>query len=186
MPENRPQEKEMLIKIAEGDQKAFELLFTQYKTSIYSAAFRLTHSSSLAEEIVQDVFLKVWLKRSGLDQIDNFGGYLFTIAQNTIFSAMRKSLKLKILKQADPASLAVLATSEEEPKSNDYELLLEEAINRLPTKQKKTYMLIKQEGLKREQAADILRVSAETVKSNLEQAIRNIKAYCVAKKEVRI
>ena len=186
VPEKSYHEKEILIKIAEGDQKAFGLLFRHYKAGIYTTAFRLTHSATLSEEIVQDIFLKVWVKRSGLDQIENFRAYLFTIAQNTIYSAMRKGYKQKFLRQEDPAVIATLPTPEEEPKNRDYEQLLQEAVNRLPAKQKKTYVLIKEEGMKREQAADILHVSAETVKSNLEQAIRNIKAYCLAKKEVQI
>jgi len=178
-------EKEILIKIAEGDQKAFELLFLHYRTGIYITSFRLTHSSALSEEIVQDVFLKVWLKRSGLGQIGNFRAYLFTIAQNTIYSAMRKLCKQKFISR-DPASIAALATTEEDVKNGDYEQLLQEAVDRLPAKQKKTYVLIKEKGLKREQAAVILHVSSETVKSNLEQAIRNIKAYCLAKKELQV
>ena len=186
MPEKSYQEKELLIKIAKGDQNAFGLLFRHYKAGIYATAFRLTHSVTLSEEIVQDVFLKVWVKRSGLEPIGNFRAYLFTIAQNTIYTAMRKSYQQKFLQQEDPAVIATMATPEEEPKNRDYEQLLQEAVNRLPAKQKKTYVLIKEEGMKREQAADILHVSAETVKSNLEQAIRNIKAYCLAKKEVRV
>lgn len=181
MPEISYHEKEILIKIAEGDQKAFGLLFLHYKAGIYTTAFRLTHSATVSEEIVQDVFLKVWVKRSSLSQIENFRAYLFTIAQNTIYSAMRKGYKQKFLHQEDPAAIATLATPEEDTRYRDYEQLLQEAVNRLPAKQKKTYVLIKEEGMKREQAADILHVSSETVKSNLEQAIRNIKAYCQAK-----
>lgn len=180
MPEKSYHEKEILIKIAEGNQKAFGLLFQHYKAGIYTTAFRLTHSAAVSEEIVQDVFLKVWVKRSGLDQIENFRAYLFTIAQNTIYSAMRKLCRQKFLSQ-DPAAIVTLATPEEDTKNGDYEQLLQEAVDRLPAKQKRTYVLIKKEGLKREQAALILHVSAETVKSNLEQAIRNIKAYCLAK-----
>jgi RNA polymerase sigma factor (sigma-70 family) len=180
VPEKSYHEKELLLKIAEGDQKAFGLVFLYYKTGIYTTAFRLTHSSSLSEEIVQDVFLKVWVKRSSLGHIENFPAYLFTIAQNTIYSAMRKLYKQKFLSIGDPAAITTLAAPEEDTTISDCEQLLQEAVRRLPAKQKKAYVLIKEKGLKREQAADILRVSSETVKSNLEQAIKNIKAYCVA------
>ncbi len=179
MPEKSYHEKELLIQIAEGDQKAFGLLFGHYKAGIYTVALRLTHSATVSEEIVQDVFLKVWIKRSGLCQIENFRAYLFTIAQNTIYSAMRKSYKQKFVNQQDSATITTLAIPEEDTKYRDYEQLLQEAVSRLPAKQKRTYVLIKEEGMKREQAADILHVSSETVKSNLEQAIRNIKAYCL-------
>ncbi len=179
MPEKSYHEKEILEKIAEGDQKAFGLLFLHYKAGIYSTAFRLTHSTTISEEIVQDVFLKVWGKRSTLDQIENFRAYLFTIAQNTIYSAMRELYKQKFLVHEDPAAIATIPTPEEDTRYRDYQQILQEAVNRLPAKQKKTYVLIKEEGMKREQAADILHVSSETVKSNLEQAIRNIKAWCL-------
>jgi RNA polymerase sigma-70 factor (ECF subfamily) len=171
-------EKELLCKIAVGDQHAFGLLFRSHRRTIYLTALRLTQSAAISEEIVQDVFLKVWLKRTSLPQIEQFNAWLFTIAQNTIYSAMRKICREATFQR----SIDALPQPAEDPNPG-YEQLLEEAVNHLPSKQKNTYILIKKEGLKRQQAATILNVSSETVKSNLDEAIRNIKAYCTAKKE---
>ncbi|MBS1664168.1 MAG: sigma-70 family RNA polymerase sigma factor [Bacteroidetes bacterium] len=173
-------ERELLYRVAEGDQHAFELLFRAYRKGIYTAALRMTQSVAVSEEIVQDVFLKIWMKREGLREVEQFSAWSFTIAQNAIYSAMRKRYKEEArereMRAAAPSDLGGVENPE-------YQTLLEEAVEHLPSKQKDTYILIKQEGLKRQQAASILKVSAETVKSNLEHAIRNIKAYCIAKKE---
>ena len=181
MQEKIIHEKELLCKIALGDQHAFGLLFRSHRTTIYFTALRLTQSPAISEEIVQDVFMKVWLRRTSLPGIGQFNAWLFTIAQNTIYSAMRKRYR-EITIQRSINAASSLPQPAEDPNPG-YEQLLEEAVNHLPSKQKNTYILIKKEGLKRQEAASILNVSAETVKSNLEQAIRNIKAYCTAKKE---
>ena len=65
-------EKELISLVASGDENAFTVLIRHYSDRIYSIAFKLTNSAVLTEEIVQDVFLAVWLKRSDLLQIDKF------------------------------------------------------------------------------------------------------------------
>ncbi|MBS1602795.1 MAG: RNA polymerase sigma factor [Bacteroidetes bacterium] len=181
MEENIAHEKELLCKIALGDQHAFGLLFRSHSTTIYLTALRLTQSPAVSEEIVQDVFMKVWLRRTSLPRILQFKAWLFTIAQNTIYSAMRKRYRELTIQRSINAASSLPQPAEDQ--NTGYEQLLEEAVDHLPSKQKNTYILIKKEGLKRQEAASILNVSAETVKSNLEQAIRNIKAYCISKKE---
>lgn len=186
MQEKIAYEKELLIRVAAGDQSAFEQLFRAYRKGIYQTALRLTGSVAVSEEIVQDVFLKIWLKREGLTGVESFGAWTFTIAQNAIYSVMRKQQREVLLEReiwaAAPPSLGG-AEDVGVVEEAGYQQLLEEAVEHLPAKQKDTYILIKKEGMKRQQAASVLKVSVETVKSNLEHAIRNIKAYCLAKKE---
>ena len=65
-------EEELLAFIANGDELAFTRVFDYYRDRIYSIAFKITHSTTVAEEIVQDVFLKIWLRRDHLIEIENF------------------------------------------------------------------------------------------------------------------
>ncbi|HWJ28602.1 MAG TPA: sigma factor, partial [Flavisolibacter sp.] len=83
-------ENELIQGVLQGDEKAFRQLFDHYWPGIFSVAFSLTKSSVLSEEIVQDVFLKVWLKREQLATVNNFPGYLFTIAKNHIYNELRR------------------------------------------------------------------------------------------------
>ena len=82
-------ESDLLAEVARGNENAFKVLFDRYWDKIFSVAFVLTKSVVLAEEIVQDVFLKIWLNRLKLPEIENFEGYLFIIGRNHIFNELR-------------------------------------------------------------------------------------------------
>ena len=84
-------EKELLLLIAEGDEQAFATIFHQYRDAIYKTAYRLTDSATTAEDVLQEVFLAIWMKRSSLPTIENFPAYLFTIARNNIIHSFKKA-----------------------------------------------------------------------------------------------
>ena len=83
-------ENELLRLIAEGDKNAFTQIYNNYRNKIYSIAFDLTESTAVAEEIVQDVFLKIWVKRDSLNEVEHFRAYLFTITRNYVFTALKR------------------------------------------------------------------------------------------------
>jgi RNA polymerase sigma-70 factor (family 1) len=187
LPDNTPDEKELLQRIAEGDESAFSLLFHHYQPGIYTVAYKLTQQSVVSEEIVQDVFLKIWLKRTDLPELEVFPAWLFKIARYTIFSALRKLYREKQFQHELSPEVEQLALHNEDAVlEKELGDLLKNAINRLPEKQRITYELIKVQGLKRELVAKKLGISSETVKSNLDQAMKNIRAYCVARTELGI
>lgn len=169
-------------RIAAGDQTAFAILVSQHHKIVFSVAYRLTRSVPLSEEIVQDVFLKIWLKRESLVEILNFQAYLHTVSTNMIYSALRQqqrdvlSISDRELEDRPPA----VNDTEDVVQDREYAGLLERAIRRLPERQQQTYILIKQEGMKRDDAAAVMNISPETVKSNLEQAMKSIRAFCKA------
>src|ERR1700753_617151 len=82
-------EKQLLLRIAAGDAAAFSALFYTYHQTLAAYILRLTKSPIIAEEIVQDTFIKLWEKRSQLATVDNFHAYLFTISRNHTFNCMR-------------------------------------------------------------------------------------------------
>lgn len=181
-------ESTLLLRIAEGDQAAFKMLFDHYQGYVYTVAFRLTRSVSLSEEIVQDVFLKIWLKRGVLSEIMFFPAFLYKVSENVIYPSLRR-----LYREDRQRRLMVQNVPQNNNSDNDtetafllkqYDNVLNEAIRRLPLKQQTTFILIKMQGLKREQVAAQLLVSPETVKSNLDQAMRSIRAYCLAHMEL--
>lgn len=127
--------------IAIGDEAAFTTLFENYRNKIYTVAFRICKSIVVSEEIVQDVFLKIWLKRAELNQIENFSAYLFVITRNKVYKVLGKTAH-----DYRPG----LITDEEcftPPKDiaieKEYELVLKNAVSQLPHQQKKVYYLKK-------------------------------------------
>lgn len=173
----------ILDRIAGGDEMAFAEIFDHYRPNIYSTIFDLTDSREMADEIVQDVFLKVWLKRSTLPEIQNFGGWIYAIAKNEVFTALQKERVLhkhfsdwQVSGSAfgDPGSSPQTMMEEKE---NSHLLL--RAIERLPRKQQQTYKMIREQGMSRQQVADTLQVSPETVKENLHLATRSVRAFYI-------
>jgi len=174
-------ERSLLHRVASGDEAAFAELFNAYKGRVYSIGMRLMGTSVAAEEIVQDVFLKIWLKRETLISVEHFRAYLFTATRHEIINALRRIARRR--------GIAGEALRESEPGASDtdallldkeYQEILRQAIERLPAQQREVYRLIKEQGLKREVVAEQLRLSPETVKVHLAKAMRSIRAFCIS------
>lgn len=180
-------EEELLGKVAQGDEKSFAVLFHCYRNKIYSVAFRLTESTFLAEEVVQDIFLKLWLKKDTLTEIKDFENYLFIMARNHVFSALKRSARQQSLVD----DLILEMPSSENSTYNkiinqEYEQILQQAVDSLSPQQKQIYILSKEQELKREEIAKLLHISSETVKTHLSRALRHIRAYSMSKLEIQI
>lgn len=174
-------EKDLLHLVSLGNETAFREIYDHYRPIVFTTAIRLIDETWTAEEVVQDTFLQVWLKRKELNEIENFSGWLYTIAANLTYNALAKKERERKneSKITQPANAPL--TPAEFLLHKEYDKILEEAVNRLPPKQKQTYILLKRKGKKRDEAASALGVSPETVKWNLEQAMRSIRAYCMAR-----
>jgi RNA polymerase sigma-70 factor (ECF subfamily) len=184
-PENTFTDRELLERLAGGEETVFSYLFERYRDPIYSTALHVSGSAALAEEIVQDVFLDLWLKRKNATTITHLAAYLNRMAGNKIYDALKQKQRRRDLEHtidpgADYHTPALLL------ENKDYDAILTRAIARLPEKQRLAYNLVKQQGLSRKAAAMELGVSPETVKSNLEQSLRSIRAYCLSKVHVSI
>lgn len=167
----------LLFKISLGDEVAFNALFTLYGHQVNSFALRLTRSESLAEETVQEVFLKVWLKRATLKSVDNFSSYLFTIVRNHVYNHLRR----KALEESAKIFLRNEMTLSYQPDSDEIleqrKQILRQIVDGMPRRQRIVYDLCHRDGLKYEEAATKLNISRLTVKTHMQQAIRTIRLH---------
>ncbi|WGQ10854.1 sigma-70 family RNA polymerase sigma factor [Pedobacter gandavensis] len=83
-------ENELLAEIAGGDKRAFEILFKNYHKYVLAFSKKITRSEDMAKEVVQDVFLKIWLSRDRLQTLESFGSYLNTVVRNHCFNRLRQ------------------------------------------------------------------------------------------------
>ena len=172
-------ETEIITLVSQGDEQAFARLFEHHQNKLYGVALRLTRSATLAEEIVADVFLKIWLKRSDLLQIQNFSAYLFTITRNRVYKSLKQIAKnYQTVHLTENIQTIAPGSTEDYVVDKEYTRLLHEAITRLPKQQKEVYSLIKERGLKREEAASVLDLKPETIKFHLAEAMKNIRTFC--------
>ena len=85
-----PNERELLKRIAEGDENAYKIIFELYNKKFFGVAVKMTHSAHIAEEIVQEIFVNLWIKRSCLAFAQDPSSYLLSLAYNCIFTHFRK------------------------------------------------------------------------------------------------
>ncbi|WP_219226855.1 RNA polymerase sigma factor [Pedobacter antarcticus] len=173
-----PNEQSVLIKIAAGDHQAFREVYDFYYQSIYKYALHLLKSELLAEEIVQETFLKIWLNRVGLPEILNLESYLITIARNRSLDILRQSA-LRYRNDQFLKNNFEFSTNETEEQIilKDTRLILAEAIAQLPPQQRQVYELCKQQGLKYDEVAKIMNLSPLTVQSYMKIALRAVREY---------
>jgi RNA polymerase sigma-70 factor (family 1) len=171
-------ETELILKISKGDKRAFTALFEGYYKSLAAFIFKLTESMEITEEIVQDVFIKVWLKRESLNEINSFSNYLFILSKNKTLNYLRKQARYSTHFQSLEKELETDIRAEEENDIyEDFRLLIDDAIERLPQQQRRIYQMSRFERLKYEEIAQQLNLSAETVKKHMYLATKTIKEY---------
>ncbi len=170
-------EKELLARIAAGSEPAFRQLYLEWQPRLASFIFSITQSRELSAEIVQDVFLKIWMTREALSGIDNFKAYLFVVSRNQAINAFRKTMReIRQLEELEAAMSTPAEPSVDEV--HDVRLsLIDESIDQLSPRQKEIYLLHRHEGLTYQQIADKLGIGKESVKTHLSQAVKAISRY---------
>ncbi len=171
-------EKVLLCKVAAGDENAFAQLFKNFYNQLGEFIMRLTESETLTQEIVQDVFLKIWTNRVVLVEIDCFKAYLLVVARNHAFNCLKQIARENNRKKEWVNTVIRLAANEvEEITPTETGNLIDAAVALLPPQQKKVYTLSRQEGFKQEEIARELNISLETVKKHMVLALRFLKHH---------
>lgn len=168
-------EKELLRQIANGDERAFRSIFDAYHHRLYFYILQISSSQQVAEDIVQDTFLKIWLHRDQLPQVEQFNAYIFRVARNTVLSSLRrKALETVIVEQKlEPVPGA--PDAHEQLHIKLVKEVLQQAVNALPEQQQKVYRLRREGGLSIKEVARLLGISEITVKRHLTLATKTLR-----------
>lgn len=159
-----------------GDERAFTELFDGYYKKLGQYIFKFTDSIEVTEEIVQDVFIKIWLNRSKLADVKNFSHYLFILSRNQTISFLRKKATQATQHgEWEKEQAADYSLADEVNLTEQLRLKIENAIALLPPQQQKVFVLSKYERLKYEEIAHKLNISPETVKKHLQAAVKALK-----------
>ena len=170
-------ERKTIQLLSEGSEYAFSLIFDRYRQKVYSVAWNFSNTSDMAEEVVQDVFLRVWLKRREITGVQNLESYLFILTRNLLFDKLKsRSYETMARKACDTTSLSVNDTDHALRHRECQELIME-AVNRLPQRQKEIYQMAKISGLSHESIAQELHLSHLTVKKHMAVALKSIRKY---------
>jgi RNA polymerase sigma-70 factor (ECF subfamily) len=179
------EEAKLITLLAEDSEYAFQLLFDRHRNRIYHTAIRYLKSPVLAQEVVQDVFLKLWFERKNIRQELPLEAWLFTIAKNNLLNRLKKvANEWKALNNLRLTSNQSINITEDIVQESQYNQLLQEAIKSLAEQQRKVFLLARTEHLTYSQIGEKLGISPLTVKTHMSRALENIKAYFASQGEV--
>lgn len=171
-------EKDLLLRLRAGDQIAFERLYRRYSKPLYWKLQRLVKDSAEADELLQDLFVKVWEKREQIIIQQSFEAYLYRIAQRMVVDYFRKlARQSRMQQQVQLSSDGMTEHVEEYISAKETQKLLDDAIAQLPEQRRRAFTLCKIEGKSHQEAAEIMNISPNTVHNHLVKAVGSVKEY---------
>ncbi|SKA38024.1 RNA polymerase sigma-70 factor, ECF subfamily [Chitinophaga eiseniae] len=173
-------EQELLKRLAAGDQAAFTAIYLQYHGGIYTYLLKFTKNPLLTEDLVHDVFLKIWEVREQLDIKSSFAGYLYRLARNTALTQLNRLTLFDTVRDEvmHRMSLGIHEQSVlNAVEQKQYEELLQRAIDNLPPQRREAFILCRQQGKSYEEAAALMNISRNTFKQHLSLAVKSIRDY---------
>jgi RNA polymerase sigma-70 factor (family 1) len=169
-------ENQLVKNLKKGDILAFNELFGYYGRRLYHFSFRYLRSEPECEELVQEVFTRVWEKRSELKEDLSFRSYIFTIA----FNIIRKHFHSRLQEGNYVGSQAVEDLNLETSENVDFNLLkskLDDLVSMLPSRRKEIFTKSRFEGLSVKEIAAAMNISKKTVENQLTEALRFIRSH---------
>lgn len=171
-------EAELVARLKQGDEQAFASLYHQYKFQIAPNLLRLVKSASIAEDLLHDLFLKIWENREQLDPEQSLRAYLFRIAHNMVIDFFRKAARNKTYQEHLMLN-ANLSYSHIEEMMDDHQrqAFLSKALETLSPQSRLVFKLCKLEGKSYEEISQLLQISTNTVSNHLVKANKHLKSH---------
>ncbi|MDX9883338.1 MAG: RNA polymerase sigma-70 factor [Prolixibacteraceae bacterium] len=167
----------LLIRLKNGDMLAFDTVYERYSHKLFSFVFRILKNKSEAEDIVQEVFVKIWEARETLGDHKLLNSYIFTIAYNSSIDLIRKRINndkyLEHLKNSSVTQFTPSSVSQVE--YNELNRRVEQLIANLPERQKQVYLLHREQGLTYPEIAQKLGISKNTVENHMAKALKYLR-----------
>ena len=170
--------RQIILRASEGDEHAFAQLFYEYSSALLPFARKLSSSSVEAEEIIQNVFLRVWLHRDKLTEIENLKSWLYKFVVNESLTYIRKkTVKDKADRHFQNNVSPFGENTEDTVNFSELKAIIAQAVAQMPEQRKKIFHLSRTEGLTIKEISEHLNISQSTVKNTLVIALKFIRSY---------
>lgn len=165
--------------VAIGDEQAFTEFYNRYWRKVYSFLIRMTKSHEIAEELLCDIFTKLWTGRELIGEIHNMDAFLSKVAYNKAINFLRLAAPQRKLQSIIASQMAnqQAAQADEKLLDDEAQQMLHDAIRQLSPQRKLVFTLSREQGLTHEQIAQQLNLSAHTVKTTMSKALRSIRSF---------
>lgn len=169
-------DKNTLIRLKQGDIASFDAIYWKYSAWVYNFIFSLLHDKLLAEDLTQNVFLKIWERKDSIDAGQSFESYIFTIARNLVYKETEKALLAeKYIETIQKQDIEYDSGPEEKVETKLLQEYIASLVEQLPEARKNIYKLSRMEQLSNKEIAAKLSISERTVETQLYRALQFLK-----------
>ena len=171
-------EAQALVKaLKEGNQLAFSIVYKTYAAQTFSLAFKYLLNKELAEDAVQNLFLKLWLKKEEIDETKPINRYLFTMLKNDLLNTLRDSKKnIYLLEDCLSMVLELEDNSQNENLKQEQMNIIQQALEQLSPQRRKVFEMKVSGEYSNQEVADKLNLSINTIKFQYSQSLKQIRA----------
>lgn len=172
-------DRQLLASLKSNDPKAFRQIFDAYSKRVYHFIQLYVHNAVDAEDITQNVFIKIWSVKGSIDLDKSFEGFLFTIAHRMVIDYFRQHSPTFRSESINKAyeNLASTQSTDELLNRHQMESLYQKALQSLPTKRQQIFLLSRHNGLSNKQIADFLHISVKTVENQITAALSALRVF---------
>lgn len=179
--------KELIERLIDGDHDAFATIYSSYVDKLYYFSLKLVKSTELAEELVQEVFIKIWKLRKTLNTELSFDAFLFRIVRNMAINNLKKvAYQNRVKEEIRIGRSATIYTTEAMVAYNETLAILENVLEKLPPKRQRIYRLSRIEGLDHDTIAKTLKISKNTVKVQMVKASKFVRERMIHMTELGV
>lgn len=159
-----------------GDKKALTTLYDKYWKPLFISSYNILKNKEVCEEIIQDVFIEIWNKRSELEIKVSLQSYLYACVRYKVFYEFRKNTIIRVELFEDLNGRFHYATPETKVMYKELEQLIESIVGNLPQKCQNVYRLSRNEHLSHKEIAQQLNISTKTVENHITNALKVLRA----------
>ncbi|NCD04319.1 MAG: RNA polymerase sigma-70 factor [Clostridia bacterium] len=171
-------DKQLFMEVSEGDERAFQHLFTRYYPRMISFAGMMVKSPYAAEEIVQEVFIRLWEQREVLAEVKSPENFVFIVIRNHTFNYLRAAANEQNRREQLWEALQQRAADETITlEMQEADQFFEKILAKLSPQQQKIFRMSREEGFSHQQIADELQLSKDTVKKHIANSLKVFKSY---------
>lgn len=178
-------EKALLAMVATGNRQAFTQLYTTHLNNLYRYIFLFTKSKEETEEILQEIFIKIWENREKLPEVDSLKNYLFRSAKNKLIDNIRHlQIRQRVLSEIKRTKDISETSTSDQCAYREYYHVVQQAIEKLPPKRKLIFRLNIENGLSQDEIAIQLNISKSVVQKQTYKASHFVREYLYKNGEI--
>jgi len=166
-------DQELFALVKQGDHYAFSMLYERYKGVLHGYAYKKLGNLEEAKDLIQDLFMNLWNKRSLLPETHNFSGYLYTTLRNRILDVIaHQKVERKYTSSLQSFISEANFTTDRAVRERELSVLVEQVISELPPKMREVFLMSRTTGKSHKQIAEEMNISESTVKNHVKGALK--------------